>query len=354
MDSRWTDFLASVAAVLPERMTDEVSIRHLGDPGAELQAARDGSIVAPISHLGVLEVTGSDACDFLHGQLSSDVASLAPWQLQASVYCSPKGRVLANSILWREAESFGVLLSRDLVHAISKRLGIFVLRSKVSIADASSKYLMFGVAGPAAATSLSRAFGVVPDTPLSAARTESATLINMGGTRFLVLLEPQAASTMWSKLVIGLTAVGEDAWRWLDIRAGIPWISASTQDQFVPQMANLELIGAVNFHKGCYPGQEIVARTQYLGKLKRRLYRCHVAIGAPPEAATNLYCANLAGESCGTVVNAAPSPGGGCDLLAVMQVEAAQTSSVSPVRLGTIDGPRLEILELPYRIPQAA
>jgi folate-binding Fe-S cluster repair protein YgfZ len=119
-------------------------------------------------------------------------------------------------------------------------------------------------------------------------------------------------------------------------------------------MANLELTGAVNFQKGCYPGQEIVARTQYLGKLKRRLFRCHVAIDIPPEAGTSLYCAELGSQACGMVVNAALAPDGGCDLLAVMQVEAAQSASTYPVRLGALDGPALGILDLPYPVPQAA
>jgi folate-binding protein YgfZ len=354
MNSRWTDFLRSKGAISHENAPGHIAIRSFGDPGGELRAALDASIVAPISHLGVLEFRGLDAGEFLQGQLSSDAAALTAGGAQASAYCSPKGRVLANFVLWRGLEGFSALLSRDLAAAMQKRLTMFVLRSKVKIGDVSAKFVLLGVAGPAAAGSLARTLGVSAGSPMTAKPAVSGTVIDLGGDRFIAVLHPDSAETAWTLLAAELTPAGEDAWRWLDIQAGIPWISLPTQDQFVPQMANLELTGAVNFQKGCYPGQEIVARTQYLGKLKRRLFRCHAAVDVPPEAAASLYCAELGNQACGMVVNAALAPGGGCDLLAVMQVEAAHSASTSPVRLGTLDGPRLDILDLPYPVPQAA
>jgi tRNA-modifying protein YgfZ len=354
MNSRWTDFIRSKGAIVHETVPGRIAVRSFGDPDRELSAARDATIVAPISHLGLLEFKGPDTGDFLHGQLSSDVAALSVGDAQASAYCSPKGRVLANFTLWREPDGFSALLSQDLAAAMQKRLTMFVLRSKVKIEDASARYVLLGIAGPAAAGSLARALGVSAGSPITAKFAEAGTAINLGEDRFIAVLRPQAAETAWALLAADLTPAGEDTWRWLDIQAGIPWISLPTQDQFVPQMANLELTGAVNFQKGCYPGQEIVARTQYLGKLKRRLFRCHAAIDSPPEAAANLYCAALGSQACGMVVNAAPAPGGGCDLLAVMQVETAQSAVASPVRLGAPDGPELDILGLPYPVPQAA
>jgi folate-binding protein YgfZ len=354
MNSRWTDFLKSKGAIAHETAPGRIAVRSFGDPDRELSAARDAAIVAPISHLGLLEFKGPDTGDFLHGQLSSDVAALPAEGAQTSAYCSPKGRVLANFMLWREPEGFGALLSQDLAAAMQKRLTMFVLRSKVKIEDASARYVLLGAAGPAAAGSLARALGVSAASPMTAKPAEAGAVVNLGGDRFIAVLRPEAAETAWAKLAAELTPAGEDTWRWLDIQAGIPWISLPTQDQFVPQMANLELTGAVNFQKGCYPGQEIVARTQYLGKLKRRLFRCHVAIDIPPEAGTSLYCAELGSQACGMVVNAALAPDGGCDLLAVMQVEAAQSASTYPVRLGALDGPALGILDLPYPVPQAA
>jgi folate-binding protein YgfZ len=354
MNSRWTDFLKSKGAIAYETAPGRIAIRSFGDPGGELTAARDASIIVPISHLGVVEFKGPDTGDFLHGQLSSDVAALPAEGAQTSAYCSPKGRVLANFMLWREQEGFGALLSQDLAAAMQKRLTMFVLRSKVKIEGASARYVLLGAAGPAAAGSLARALGVSAGSPMTTKSGEAGTVISLDGDRFIAVLHPDSAETAWDSLAAELTPAGEDAWRWLDIQAGIPWISLPTQDQFVPQMANLELTGAVNFQKGCYPGQEIVARTQYLGKLKRRLFRCHAAIDVPPEAGASLYCAELGDQACGMVVNAAPAPGGGCDLLAVMQVEAAHSADASPVLLGALDGSRLDILDLPYLVPQAA
>ena len=136
-------------------------------------------------------------------------------------------------------------------------------------------------------------------------------------------------------------------WDWLEIRAGIPVITAATQEAFVPQMVNLELLGGVSFQKGCYPGQEIVARSQYLGKLKRRMYLAHTDRDVAPGAGTQLYSRDLDGQPSGMVVSAAPAPGGGFDLLAVIQTTSAD---VHPIHLGTPDGPVLALEPLPYPV----
>jgi folate-binding protein YgfZ len=350
MNPGWTEFLQSRSAVVD----GEAAVRSFGDAGRELAAARDGSVVVPLSIYGLLRMTGNDAAEFLHGQLSSDVKALAPMQAQASTYCSPKGRVLANFILWRDAEGFAALLSRDLLAAIKKRLAMFVLRSKVAIEDVSGQYVVLGVAGPAAAGALSRACGAAPGEANSVTRAGAGVLLGLGGERFLALVQPEAAQAAWATLSTELVPAGEEAWRWLDIRAGAPWITVPTQDEFVPQMANLELTGAVNFQKGCYPGQEIVARTQYLGKLKRRMFLLHADVAEPPAAAAGLFSATLGEQACGTVVNAAPAPEGGCDLLAVIQLEAVAAAAASPIHLGKPDGPVVHLRVLPYAIPQAA
>jgi folate-binding protein YgfZ len=354
MNPSWKDFLVANGANAGEVAPDGFAVSDFGNPRAELQAARDASVVAPIAGLSMLEIAGADAGDFLHNQFSSDVEGLASWQAQTSAYCSPKGRVLANFFLWREPERFCALLSADLTASIRKRLSMFVLRSKVALSDAFGDLVLLGVSGPAAAPALTAVLGAAPDASMTAVKTQSATILHLGFERFLLVLPAHSAQTLWTALAAQLTPVGAPAWRWLDIRSGIPWITAATQDQFVPQMANLELTGAVNFQKGCYPGQEIVARTQYLGKLKRRMFRCHADNDSPPAAGTALYSVALGEQACGMVVNASVAPGGGCDMLAVMQIEAAESANLSPPRVGAIDGPALSILELPYHFPQAA
>jgi folate-binding protein YgfZ len=354
MNPGWKDFLVANGANTGETAPGDFIVHNFGNLQAELRMARDASIVAPISGLGVIEFAGTDAGEFLHNQLSSDVEGLAPWQVQPSAYCSPKGRVLANLFLWREAERFCALLSADLAASIRKRLSLFVLRSKVTLTDAAGDCVVLGIAGPSAMAVLNETHGAAPEVPMAASKKQSSTILNLGSGRFILLLSAQDAPAMWTALAAKLTPVGGPAWRWLDIRSGIPWITAATQDQFVPQMANLELTGAVNFQKGCYPGQEIVARTQYLGKLKRRMFLCHAEVDSPPPAGTNLYSAALGEQACGMVVNATASPGGGCDMLAVMQVEAIESADRAAPRIGTVGGPPLSILELPYRFPQAA
>jgi len=134
-------------------------------------------------------------------------------------------------------------------------------------------------------------------------------------------------------------------WRWLDIRNGLPWITASTQDELVPQMANLERIGGVSFDKGCYTGQEVVARSQHLGKLKRRMFLANVAERA--QAGDKLYGEDLGDQASGVVVNAESSPDGGTDLLAVVQTASREASTV---HLSSLDGPELRFLPLPYSL----
>ena len=162
-----------------------------------------------------------------------------------------------------------------------------------------------------------------------------------------MLAPPLHAVRIRAALSVTLRPVGAPCWEWLDIRSGLPWITAPTQEQLVPQMANLELVGGVSFQKGCYPGQEIVARTHYRGKLKRRMYLASVASGRAPAPGDNLFSDDLPGQASGLVVNAQRSPEGGYDVLAVTQIDSRASSSV---RLKTPDGPVLRFLELPYAV----
>jgi len=158
-------------------------------------------------------------------------------------------------------------------------------------------------------------------------------------------LDEAALAERWAALTTMLRPVGEPCWAWLEIVHGAPWITKATQEQFVPQMINLELLGGVSFHKGCYPGQEIVARTQYRSKTTRRMHLARVSVEPPAGAA--LYADALGDQACGTVVNAAPAPDGGWDLLAVLHPDATQ----SAIHLATRQGAMLTLREPPYPIP---
>ena len=340
--SNWREFLLERGARI-----EADSVQHFGDAAAELRAARDGSVVAPLTHLGIIACSGEDAQTFLQGQLSNDVTKLASRNSEYAAYCSAKGRMLANFLLWREGDGFCLELARSLLPAIQKRLAIYVLRAKVKLADAGESRLILGLSGKAAARALGDLFPELPRAAHQAVRhPANGTLIALPGERFQLIAELDAAMRLWPQLSSTLTPVGPLCWEWLEIRNGIPLITPATQEQFVPQMANMELIGAVDFQKGCYPGQEIVARTQYLGQLKRRMLLAHSAEGDAPQPGDALYSSALEGQASGMVVNAQAAPGGGHDLLAVVQISCIDEA----LHLKSAEGPTLSIEPLPYSV----
>lgn len=343
MTFAWQDFLLERGARI-----DAAAVSHFGDAAAELHAARDGGIVAPLTHLGLLGCSGEDAQTFLHGQLSNDVKQLAPEHSEYAAYCSAKGRMLANFLVWREQQTYCLQLARSLLPAVQKRLSMFVLRAKVKLADESESRPVLGLAGSAAAGALQEFFPVLPQQAHDVVHhPANGTLIAVPGARFQLVAELESAKRLWHKLAAVLRPVGTPCWEWLEIRNGLPLITSATQEQFVPQMANMELIGAVNFHKGCYPGQEIVARTQYLGQLKRRMVLAHVAGEVMPQPGDALFSTTLEGQASGMVVNAQAAPDGGYDLLAVMQTASVTQATV---HFKFADGPRLSIQALPYAV----
>lgn len=321
-------------------------------------AASIPPVAAPVvcAHVGsaLVEVTGDDAVAFLHGQLSSDVESLTPGQAQYWSYNSPKGRMLANGALWRPAAGPSrvmLLLAADLADTIRRRLSMFVLRSNVALHDARNRYTLIGLAGGGEGVTARDALGVTVAPFTAVPFNGDATALALPDGRIVVAAPVRNAPIIHAALARHAATVGAETWRWFAIAAGVPKITAATSDLFVPQAANWDLLGGVSFQKGCYPGQEIVARMQYLGRLKERLFafRTDAEDVAP---AARLYSATFgADQACGTVVNAAPDPARGSALLAVVQLTAADADDV---RLNAPDGPPLARQPLPYAIPAAA
>jgi folate-binding protein YgfZ len=312
-----------------------------------LAAARDGTVACDLSPLSVLAVGGADAAAFLQGQLSSDVAGLAEGAASRTSFNSPKGRMLANFVLWRDGPtSFRALVPGDLAEPLRKRLSMYVLRSKVVLEDVSGASSRFGVGGPRAADVLRDALGAPPGA-LSVTVLGDATVIGLPGPRYVVLAAPDRAASVLDRLLAGAVPAPFPVWEWLTVRAGVPVVTLPVQDQIVPQAANWDVLGGLDFRKGCYTGQEIIARMQYLGRLKERLFAFH-ADGAAPAAGARLYGSAFGDQACGLVVNAAPAPGGGSDFLAVVQLAAVEAGDL---RLGAPDGLALAPLPLPYEVP---
>jgi folate-binding protein YgfZ len=271
--------------------------------------------IAKLEHYGLLHAAGADARAFLHAQLTNDLEHLAPGQARYAGWCSAKGRLLATFLVVPHADGFLLQLSRDLVPVVLKRLSMFVLRSKVKLSEASGQWTQYGVWGPDAGAAL------------AVSERDGAISVGIEAGRRLVLASEGHFSPDASA----------DDWVLAEIRAGRPLIEQPTQDQFVPQMVNLELAGGVDFRKGCYPGQEVVARAQYRGAVKRRMFRLR---GAALKAGQELYSDDTPGQASGMVVNAA-----GDESLAVLQISAVE--SKSPIRPQP-EGAVLEVLSLPY------
>jgi hypothetical protein len=345
MNPSWSDFLIAHGATF-----DQDRVASFGDPAAELVAARDRAILCDLSSLAVLRVGGPDAEAFLQGQFTNDVAVLGPGSTQYSAWCSPKGRMLANFLLRRSGEStFELLLPASLGQAIAKRLRMFVLRSRVQVDDASAESVRLGIAGPDAGRAIAAVLGRVPVLG-EAVSSVDLVVAALPGPRYVVAVTPGAAPPCWDRLRTHCRPAGFAAWQWSTIRAGVPIITPATADLFVPQTANWDVLEGISFQKGCYAGQEIVARTQYLGRLKERLALAHLE-QAPPVPGTRLYSTAFDEQPCGTTVNAAAAPQGGSDLLAVLQLAAIASGDV---HLGALDGPALRLMKLPYDLPAPA
>ncbi len=314
---------------------------------AELLRSADptaGPVCCDLAALAVLDIVGEDAAKFLQGQLSNDVDALARGAAQYTSYNSPKGRMLANFVLWREAVMYRALLPADIAEAVRKRLSMYVLRSKVKLTDASAGTARFGVGGADASRAIGAALGVTPAT-FVVATSGGASVLALPGPRYVVLAPAAAGPALRERLAAHAAEAPFDTWRWLTIRSGVPVVTAATQDQFVAQAANWDVLDGVSFRKGCYTGQEIIARMQYLGRLKERLYLFHSP--QPTAAGERLYSAAFGDQPAGTVVDSAPAPTGGHDLLAVVQTAAADAADV---RAGAPDGVRVVLEPLPYPV----
>ncbi|HYD95777.1 MAG TPA: folate-binding protein [Noviherbaspirillum sp.] len=307
--------------------------------------------VAPLTDAGLVVATGDDAPAFLHNQLTNDVERLGPEEARLAGYCSPKGRLLATLLMWKTAAGIHLQLPRQIQPAVQKRLQMYVLRAKVKLADASDAVVLLGAGGEPAAGLLKTWFPQLPAAPLAKTDSEHGTLIRLsdafGQPRYQWAVPAAAAAACWTELVKTLTPVGTPLWRLTDIHAGVPLVTQATQEQFVPQMINFELIGGVNFKKGCYPGQEVVARSQYLGKLKRRMLLASVdALEVKP--GTELFWSGDPDQPYGMVVNAERNFGSGSDILAELKLAATEEGTI---HLGSASGPALSFLTLPYALP---
>lgn len=309
--------------------------------------AEQQGFISLLSDPGVIRASGEEARHFLHNQLTNDIENLAADDVRLAGYCSPKGRLLASLLAWPVEDAILLMLPRSLLPGFHKRLQMFVLRSKVRLEDISDTLAVVGVGMPDGEHFPLLAGAAYRSQPVAGGRL--IRLADSQGLRRALWVGPAAQrDALFQALPSDLPQQPEAYWRWLDIQAGVPQILEATREQFVPQMVNFELVGGVNFRKGCYPGQEIVARSQYLGKLKRRMLLARVDVADLDAAApgTEVFSDADPDQPAGMIVNAERGPAGLIDCLVEIKTEAAE----SPVHLGSAGGPLLQFGALPYSL----
>ena len=339
MQADWQAFLTAQGAII-----EDGAVQHFGDAAAELAATAQRTVLCDLGQFSILRVSGEDAQSFLQNLLSNDIREVSAAHAQYSSFNSAKGRMLASFLIWRDGEDFLLQLPGTLSDAMRNKLSMYVMRAKVKITG--DDVIALGISGEQAHALLPETCNELP--PMGAVHADGLTAIRLGESRFLLCTAPAQAQTRWQTLSIRAMPVGSSCWDWLNIRAGIPVILPQTQEQFVPQMVNFDLTGGINFKKGCYPGQEIVARMHYLGKLKRRMYLAHVESDTAPQPGDELYSEDMQGQASGMIANAASAPGGGYDVLAVVQIASRDAHEV---HLSSLQGPLLSFAALPYALP---
>ena len=300
---------------------------------------------------GVLLAQGPQAVDLLHAQLTQDLRNWPDGSARMAAMCTPQGRMLADFLLWREADgSIALLLDATVLEATLKRLRMFILRLQCSLRDASAQRRVFGLLEPSeAAIDSPRASLAMWQLRHDAGVTEIRLPDAPGLRRVLLVAHGEAGLAELRSRHAGLAAAGEWDWKLAEIRAGIGHVGAATTQRFVPQMLNYEALGAIDFHKGCYPGQEVVARTQYRGAVKRRTFP--VRSEQPMAAGDEVFSTDDPEQPCGMIVGAAPAGGGRWEALAELKLSALEHGEL---RLRGADGAPLQRGELPYALPVEA
>ena len=289
---------------------------------------------ALLSHLGVIRAEGADAAKFLHGQLTQDFALLGPSEARLAAFCNAKGRMQASFIGFKRGPAEILLIChRDLLAPTLKRLSMFVMRAQAKLSDATADFALYGQIGEAVG---------MPQPAWSLTSAGESTLVGLYpalGLPRALLVTPAGTPAPVGQVL------NEELWLWTEVRSGIATVSQPIFEALVPQMLNYESVGGVNFKKGCYPGQEIVARSQFRGTLKRRAAIVHADLAIM--AGQEIFHSADAEQPCGVVVQAAASPEGGWDAIVSLQLSAMQDGTLTA---GSAAGPALSLLPLPYEL----
>ncbi len=308
----------------------------------------DKPVLTLLDHLMCYRIAGEDVNTFLQGQFSNDINDVTDANAQLSSYSTPKGRMLATFFICKTTDGYLLITSSDIAEDVMKRLQMYIMRSKVTITKLDDIHLI-GLSSDKNSIVLKHLGLDIPEKDYQACSNENVHCFKVPGMnpRFMLVGTQALVDSIMEMPTDEINVFNSSYWQWLDILAGIPMICADTQEAFVPQMANMELIDGVNFSKGCYPGQEVVARLHYLGNANRRMFRvesCSEQQLAPGETIYSSESKQEMGKFLTTVRVSDDKTEG----LAVLRIEAAKDQSV---HLTTEEGNEIKILELPYQIP---
>ncbi len=328
MKTQWKNYLQTLNA----QFDDQGFVTHFEGVNFEIGQP----FWSDLSHLGIIEVSGEDAQTFLQGQFTNDVRQVSSEKSQFTAWCNAKGRVLATFYLYKRENTFYLILPQDNIAAILRRLAMYVLRSKVKLREITDEVQIVGLSGD-----FGKKLGFSEQKNSVIYQDDTTILCLSGNTpKWIVIASTEKLQNFTQHLDKSIIPAGKPVWELLEILDGVPQITLSTADAFTPHMLNLQLIEGVNFKKGCYSGQEIVSRTQYLGKVKRRIYLAKMA-GKCPKMGEILAVEGE--ENTAQIVNVAPHPDGFCYVLAVVSNAAVETNNVR-----SQDNIPLIFLDLPY------
>jgi len=319
---------------------------------SQAKALNGADVYAHLSDCGVLKISGPDAQTLLQGQLTADISLLDCHRHSLSAWCTPKGRTLMLGRLFRREGAIHYLLPTEQTAACLQRLSLYVLRSKVELSNISTDLTVFGLGGARIKAYFESEFKLRWPGHNETSQADDITLLGLGqDSPHAILVLPAKNWPALNAMIRARTQareVSNEAWRLVRIETGEPWLVPDLSEQFLPQMLNLDKLDGVSFDKGCYVGQEIVARTQYLGRLKRRLFKARINTEEAPQPGDAIYAkADLAlgsaDRAAGTIVESAVAPNGDWAVLAVINIDDA----ARPLHLRHVLGAELRIEELP-------
>ncbi len=321
------------------------------DDAVNNQKADLSDIICSLSSFSTLVIAGDDATSFMQGQFTNDVTAVSIDTSQLNAICNNKGRMIANFRLFKHQQNYFIGLKSDLVEATIEHLQNYILRAQVAIQDVSEQLIGIGVSGKNATDLLLPFVNNINTEVDSISFNENYIVIrvpslhNKTSPRYEIFCSYEHAIALWEKVSAQAEVVNSSSWDYLNIQAGLPFIDANNSEEFVPQMANMELINGVSFTKGCFTGQEIVARMHYLGKLKKRCYKININTNNKPQAGDKLFAENArAGQNTGAIISVEKNPESGYDALAVIQIADTE----SKLFLNDANGSVITVKDLPY------